>query len=310
MLTLDSTVNVDEIISLFEQKGLFLEDSIKLEDLIFLNFISNKKNIKKKEINEIYIYHPNVDGEGITEYSKILKKRLEKRGIKVFEGVAKTGCVQLIEYESSLDIDLNSFERGSYVEIHSNLANVRKDLVYLTHTFPINLPINWFYTPHIGYDIEMPKVEKKYDWCSFGFSMVFKHYEKIIFLKGHKKLVISINKLLPNKYYTAFLKSIGILSKNLDVKIKDYFTEDELINELAECKAFVFFQDSKRQSSGTMRLAAAFNVPVYAKDSYQARDSQVIRFRKISELRSLNRIYDTINIDDGLDYMLATLEYA
>jgi len=175
--------------------------------------------------------------------------------------------------------------------------------MHVPHAFPAN----WYYVPHVAYEIEPFKKEKKYDWCSFGFSMVFKHYEKIIFLKGKKKLVISINELLPNKYYLYFLRFLKIFSRNLDIVSKDYFLEDELISELSECKAFVFFQDSRHQSSGTMIFAPAFGVPVYAKDNLRAKDSQVIRYKRLNEIDQLPK--DKINIDDGLDYIISLIQY-
>jgi SAM-dependent methyltransferase len=313
LMTLDTKINnvenyLNNMIKSLEKYNFVVENINRYDTFIFLE-ISIKKRVNEKEINEIYIYHPNIEGEGITEYTKVLKKRLQKLGIKVFDGLAKPGSIQLIEYERSLNIDLNLFEKGSYIEIHSEPPTTpRKDLIYLMHV-PHAFPANWYYVPHIAYEIEPFKKEKKYDWCSFGFSMVFKHYEKIIFLKGKKKLVISINKLLPNKYYLYFLRFLKIFSRNLNIVSKDYFLEDELISELSECKAFVFFQDSRHQSSGTMRFAAAFGVPVYAKDSYQARESQVIRFRSIKELKSPYIIKDSINIDDGLDYLLSVLKY-
>ncbi len=302
---------LDEIIKKFENFNFIVKDIKKFDDFIFLK-LELKKEIKEREINELYIYHPNIKGEGITEYTEILRKRLEKRGIKVFYGFAKTGSLQLVEYEDSLNIDLNQFEKNSFVEVHRKpTKTLREDLIYLTHVLPFNHSVSWYYVPHIAYEIDGVNMSKskKYDWCSFGFSMVFKHYERIIFLRGKKKLVISINKFVPNRYYAYFLKALKLVSWNLDVKVKDYFTFDELVSELSECKAIVFFQDSKPQSSGTMRLAAALGVPVYAKDSYQARESQVIRFRSIKELKSPNIIRDSINVDDGLDYLLAVLKY-
>jgi len=316
LMTLDKKVSniesyLDSVIKSLEKHNFIIENMSRYDIFVFLELIIKKK-VNEREINEIYIYHPNIEGEGITEYTKILKKRLQKLGIKVFDGLAKPGSIQLIEYENALNIDLNLFEKDSYVEVHSEPPTTpRKDLIYLMHVPPYNYyPADWYYVPHIAYEIEPIKKEKKYDWCSFGFSMIFKHYEKIIFLKGKKKLVISINKLLPNKHYLYFLKFLKIFFRNLDIVSKDYFREDELISELSECKAFVFFQDSKHQSSGTMRLAVAFGVPVYAKDSYQARESQVIRFHNIRELKSPYIIKDSINIDNGLDYLLSALKYA
>jgi hypothetical protein len=94
---------------------------------------------------------------------------------------------------------------------------------------------------------------------------------------------------------------------NVKVVIKDYIPHDELIRELSECKAFVFFHDTDDPSSGSMRLAAALGVPVYAKDNLRAKEAQVIRYRSLDEIDRLPK--DKVNIDDGLDYILSLIEY-
>ena len=94
---------------------------------------------------------------------------------------------------------------------------------------------------------------------------------------------------------------------NVKVVIKDYIPYEELVRELSECKAFVFFQETDAPSSGSMRLAAAFGVPVYAKDNLRAKDSQVIRYKRLNEIDQLPK--DKINIDDGLDYIISLIQY-
>jgi hypothetical protein len=196
--------------------------------------------------------------------------------------------------------------------------------------------IPWYYVPHIAYEIELPESKKTYDYCSFGFWFPNKHFDQIRKLKGRKKLVTSFNfvmfddnfikdrckmklgrpldvicgtSLISSKNFRRLIKLRCSLLRffNVKVVIKDYIPHDELIRELSECKAFVFFQDTDNPSSGSMRLAAALGVPVYAKDNLRAKEAQVIRFRSLDEIDRLPK--DKVNIDDGLDYILSLIEY-
>jgi hypothetical protein len=190
--------------------------------------------------------------------------------------------------------------------------------------------------PHIAYEIELPESKKTYDYCSFGFWFPSKHFDQLRKLKGRKKLVTSFNYAMFDDNFIKDLckMKLGhpldvicgtslISSKNLrrlvklrcsalrffnvKVVIKDYIPHDELIRELSECKAFVFFQDTDAPSSGSMRLAAALGVPVYAKDNLRAKEAQVIRYRSLDEVDRLPK--DKVNVDDGLDYILSLIEY-
>lgn len=310
----------------------------------------NKKEENKRFIDTIYVYHPNLDKDGITEYAKHLIYRLRKRGFKVLEGLSKIedkNDIVLVEFEELLALTnkikrLEELPKNSFVEIHSKtLREFREDLTYLYHGIPshYNLDfsrINWYYVPHIAYEIEVPQVKKTFDYCSFGFWSQFKRFDQIRKLRGRKKLVMSFNYLISSD---EFIKDqckkilnhpINIVcntplfsSKNLrrlvklkysmlrifnvKVVIKDYIPYEELIKELSECKAFIFFQETDAPSSGSMRLAAAFGVPVYAKDNLRAKDSQVIRYKNLSEIGQLPK--DKINIDDGLDYIISLIQY-
>ncbi|WP_016731925.1 hypothetical protein [Saccharolobus islandicus] len=255
--------------------------------------------------------------------------------------------VVMVEYEELLALtnkikNLYELPKNSFIEIHSKtLQQFRKDLVYLYHGIPshyqLNLNgINWYYVPHIAYEIDIPPIPKKYDYCSFGFWSQFKRFDQIKKLKGRKKLVMSFNYLISNdkfikdqckkilRYPINYICETPIVSSrnlklliklkyymlklfNVKVIIRDYIPDHELIRELSECKSFVFFQETDAPSSGSMRLAAAFGVPVYAKDNLRAKDSQVIRYKKLSEIEQLPK--DRINIDDGLDYILSLIQY-
>ena len=321
-----------------------------LSDEKFVVRLKNKKKSNKRNINTIYVYHPNLLRDGITEYAKHLIFRLRKRGFNVVEGlpsVEDENNIVIVEYEELLATTnkmkgLHELPRNSFIEIHSRtIHEFRKDLIYLYHGIPsyYNLNFkeaNWYYVPHIAYEIEVPNVEKKYDFCSFGFWSQFKRFDQIRKLKGKKKLVMSFNYLISDDKFVKeqckkILRSpLGVIcdtplvsSRNLKflvklkynllrlynvkVIVKDYIPFSDLIKELSECKSFVFFQETDAPSSGSMRLAAAFGTPVYAKDNLRSKDSQAIRFRDLKEIHRLPR--ESINIDDGLDYILALIEY-
>jgi SAM-dependent methyltransferase len=310
----------------------------------------NRKAEIRRSVSTIYVYHPNLEGDGITEYARHLIYRLRKRGFNVVEGLPQEedeNDFVLVEFEEGLSLlnkikKLEELPRNSYVEVHSKtLHKPRGDLTYLYHAVPSHYGLDfsgipWYYVPHIAYEIELPESKKTYDYCSFGFWFPTKHFDRIRKLKGRKKLVTSFNYAMFDDNFIKYLckMKLGhpldvicgtslISSKNLrrlvklrcsllrffnvKVVIKDYIPHDELIRELSECKAFVFFHDTDAPSSGSMRLAAALGVPVYAKDNLRAKEAQVIRFRSLEEIDQLPK--DKVNVDDGLDYILSLIEY-
>lgn len=310
----------------------------------------NRKAESRRSVSKIYVYHPNLEGDGITEYARHLIYRLRKRGLNVVEGLPQEedeSDFVLVEFEEGLSLrnkikKLEELPTNSYVEVHSKMPHKpRGDLTYLYHAVPSHYGldfsgIRWYYVPHIAYEIELPESKKTYDYCSFGFWRRFKHFDRIRKLKGRKKLVMSFNyvmfddnfikdkcrkilgrpldvicgtPLVSSKNVRRLIKLRYSLLRPFNVKviIKDYIPHDELIRELSECKAFVFFHDTDDPSSGSMRLAAALGVPVYAKDNMRAKEAQVIRYRSLDEVDRLPK--DKVNIDDGLDYILSLIEY-
>jgi SAM-dependent methyltransferase len=313
----------------------------------------NRKAESRRHVNMIYVYHPNLEGDGITEYARHLIYRLRKRGFNVVEGLPQEedeSNFVLVEFEEWLSLlnkikKLEELPRNSYVEVHSKtLHKPRGDLTYLYHGVPSHYGLDfsgipWYYVPHIAYEIELPESKKTYDYCSFGFWSRFKHFDQLRKLKGRKKLVTSFNYAMFDDNFINFFKDLckmklghpldvicgtSLLSSknlrrlvklrcsllrffNVKVVIKDYIPHDELIRELSECKAFVFFQDTDAPSSGSMRLAAALGVPVYAKDNLRAKEAQVFRFRSLDEIDQLPK--DKVKVDDGLDYILSLIEY-
>jgi len=309
----------------------------------------NRKAESRRFVSKIYVYHPNLENDGITEYARHLIYRLRKRGLNVVEGLPQEdeNDFVLVEFEEELSLrnkikKLEELPRNSYVEVHSKtLHKLRGDLTYLYHGVPSHYGLDfsgipWYYVPHIAYEIELPESKKTYDYCSFGFWFRFKHFDRIRKLKGRKKLVMSFNykmfddnfikdscrktlgrpldvicgtPLISSKNFRRLIKLRYSLLRffNVKVVIKDYIPHDELIRELSECKAFIFFHDTDDPSSGSMRLAAALGVPVYAKDNMRAKEAQVIRYRSLDEVDRLPK--DKVNVDDGLDYILSLIEY-
>ncbi len=312
---------------------------------------NNRKAESRRHVNTIYVYHPNLEGDGITEYARHLIYRLRKRGFNVVEGLPREedeNDFVLVEFEEWLALTnkikkLEELPRNSYVEVHylKTPPEPRDNLTYLYHAVPSHYGLDfsgipWYYVPHIAYEIELPESKKTYDYCSFGFWRRFKHFDRIRKLKGRKKLVMSFNyvmfddnfikdkcrkilgrpldvicgtPLISSKNVRRLIKLRYSLLRPFNVKvvIKDYIPHDELIRELSECKAFVFFHDTDDPSSGSMRLAAALGVPVYAKDNLRAKEAQVIRYRSLDEIDHLPK--DKVNVDDGLDYILSLIEY-
>jgi hypothetical protein len=311
----------------------------------------NRKAEIRRSVNTIYVYHPTLEGDGITEYARHLIYRLRKRGFNVVEGLPREedeNDFVLVEFEEWLSLlnkikKLEELPRNSYVEVHylKTLPKPRDDITYLYHAVPSHYGLDfsgipWYYVPHIAYEIELPESKKTYDYCSFGFWGPSKHFNLIRKLKGRKKLVTSFNytmfddNFIKDRCKTKLGRPLDVIcstslisSKNLrrliklrcsllrffnvKVVIKDHIPHDELIRELSECKAFVFFEDREIPSSGSMRLAAALGVPVYAKDNLRAKEAQVIRFRSLDEIDQLPK--DKVNVDDGLDYILSLIEY-
>jgi len=310
----------------------------------------NRKAESRRSVSKIYVYHPNLEGDGITEYARHLIYRLRKRGLNVVEGLPQEeneDDLVLVEFEERLSLlnkikKLEELPRNSYVEVHSKMPHKpRGDLTYLYHAVPSHYGLDfsgipWYYVPHIAYEIELPESKKTYDYCSFGFWFPSKHFDRIRKLKGRKKLVTSFNYVMFDDNFIKDIckKMLGrpldvvcgtplISSKNVrrliklrcsllrlfnvKVVIKDYIPHDELIRELSECKAFIFFHEVDDPSSGSMRLAAALGVPVYAKDNLRAKEAQVIRYRSLDEIDRLPK--DKVNVDDGLDYILSLIEY-
>jgi hypothetical protein len=310
----------------------------------------NERRLPGRELSKIYLYGAHgKQSDGLSHYIDVLARRLRRLGIDVVYGLPPSGATDgpvLVEYEE-LEVKygglkpLEELPSGAFVEIHSTPRDMgRKDLIYLYHGIPSyympkSLNLTWYYVPHIAYDVNVPVVNKIYDFCSFGTYTTSKGFECIKLLKGKKRLLVSFVYLLKNDDFIreacrARLGRLGGLCKHpfvnssnlirflkmklallrlygVSVEIRDWFPEDELIGELAKCKALVFFQRTDAPSSGSMRLAAALGVPVYARDNMRSKDSQAIRFRDVREIYSLPR--DRIFVDDGLDYLLAALRY-
>ena len=178
--------------------------------------------------------------------------------------------------------------------------------------------------PHIAYpkfNMEInTNIELKLG--SFGFAFKFKNFHKVC--KLAKKLNIPLILLLsiPERKSTdgdklereRALKLANKIKKKYEsktIQIEIGFFDDKYIaKELSNCSHIIFAQKSANQTSGSMRFAIALNKPVIALDSYQAREAQVYRVKRLSNinLEYLSTHKESINIDDGLQYLIKILE--
>jgi len=106
----------------------------------------NRKAEIRRSVSTIYVYHPNLEGDGITEYARHLIYRLRKRGFNVVEGQPREedeNDFVLVEFEETLSQlnkikKLEELPRNSYVEVHylKTLPKPRDNLTYLYHAVP------------------------------------------------------------------------------------------------------------------------------------------------------------------------------
>lgn len=178
--------------------------------------------------------------------------------------------------------------------------------------------------PHIAYPKANMEINTNIELKlgSFGFVFKFKNFHKIC--KLAKKLNIPLILLLsiPERKSTGgdklererALKLANKIKKKYQsgtIKIEIGFFDDKYIaKELSNCSHIIFAQKSANQTSGSMRFAIALNKPVIALDSYQAREAQVYRVKRLSNINLgyLSTHKEPINIDDGLQYLIKILE--
>ena len=178
----------------------------------------------------------------------------------------------------------------------------------------------FYVVPHIAYpDLGVRAKPSGLKICSFGFAARHKNFDKVcdlaIRLGVPCKLVITVNEAKKwgkelSLEIIAQLKSK--YSKFSNVEIYDgFFADDEVLRLLSDCSHIVFAQDDTGGVSGSYRFPVGLGVPIIATDSFQARDAQVIRVRSLDELtvERLMAIKETVNLDDGFEYLLAVLTH-
>ena len=178
----------------------------------------------------------------------------------------------------------------------------------------------FYVVPHIAYpDLGVRAKPSGLKICSFGFAGRHKNFDKVcdlaIRLGVPCKLVITVNEAKKwgkelSLEIIAQLKSK--YSKFSNVEIYDgFFADDEVLRLLSDCSHIVFAQDDTGGVSGSYRFPVGLGVPIIATDSFQARDAQVIRVRSLDELtvEKLMAIKETVNLDDGFEYLLAVLTH-
>jgi len=217
-------------------------------------------------------------------------------------------------------------KRLSYESYYSNNLKKYPNLLFRVNEFGDYININnYTLMPHISYDIPSPNKfsdDHNIKICSFGVAKKYKHFEEICKLGIKLKIPVIIIATIVNEplaksesEQTAqrLIKRFERFKRYKNIKIiTGYFTEEEIANELCDCTHIIFAQNEGRfWTSGSMRFAAALKKPVIAKDSWQAKEAQAIRFKRIKDitidfLRSHN---EAPVIPDGYEYLKNFLLY-
>ena len=198
-------------------------------------------------------------------------------------------------------------------------------LLLRTNEFGKYLGIDKFtLMPHISYDIEQSKKEQETEKPyikigSFGVAKKYKHFEKICELGIKLNVPVIIISTVVNEPITG--SETDSVSRSLQQRYKNkenieiitgYFTEEEISEKLSSCTHLIFAQDEgKFWTSGSMRFAASLGKPVIAKDSWQAREAQAIRVKKIDDITMdfLLSHTEPPHIADGYLYLKNFLQY-
>ncbi len=179
---------------------------------------------------------------------------------------------------------------------------------------------NFYVVPHIAYpDLGVRARATGLRICSFGFAMRHKNFDKVcdlaLRLKIPCRLILSINTATRDAAEES-LKVIAELSSKYskfpNVEIYDgFFSERDLLELMSDCSHVVFAQEDTGGVSGSYRFPVQLGIPIIATESFQAKDSQVIRVKTLDDLdlEKLASIRENINLDDGFEYLLAVLTH-
>lgn len=121
---------------------------------------------------------------------------------------------------------------------------------------------------------------------------------------GHSKAVIG--KLI-SKY--SKYADINFLEHNVNTNydlsrlnvIIGTFSDNDIINYMANCSHIAFAHRSRLEESGTMKYAKRLNRPVFALDSFQSRVSQVYRYRRFTRSSPFRILMDSLT-ESVLDF--------
>lgn len=180
---------------------------------------------------------------------------------------------------------------------------------------------NYYIMPHIAYpDKGIRAHPKGLSIGSFGFALPFKNFDKIcdlaIRLNVPCVLLLSVNDASKSGFEIS-KKTIKKLKEkyehNENIKIRyGFFSDEEILRYLSNCSHIIFAQEDSSQTSGSYRFPVQLNVPIIATNSFQAKESQVIRVKSLDELdiAKLEAIRDRINLDDGFEYLLNIIRFS
>jgi len=176
--------------------------------------------------------------------------------------------------------------------------------------------------PHILYDEHTPMYQEagKKELCigSFGFAFRFKHFDEIAKLAkrlGVKAMIIATinntSETILNETQSVSRELARYESENVKI-VTGYLNEEEILACLRDCTHVVFAQDDRPQTSGSMRFASRLGVPIISVDSFQALEAGCLRVKTLNDITKEyleKTANERINMDDGLDYYKAILDF-
>jgi hypothetical protein len=180
---------------------------------------------------------------------------------------------------------------------------------------------DYYLMPHSAQPKQDTPIDVKAPLClgTYGFAAPYKGFENVCDVA--KKLNIPLLMFLSVNHlhkaaikdtlsYAEHLKKAYNGKKKIHIEIGN-FPQDELRKKLAPCTHLLSLQNEVPNISSSMRLMVAMNKPVISTDIWQAKEAQVIRVKKLSDITIpfLEGTRDCLtNQDDGTRYMVRVLE--
>ncbi len=156
---------------------------------------------------------------------------------------------------------------------------------------------------------------------SFGFASESKNFDKICDLASALKIrctiLLSITNL--NKHsrslQLAYSKKLYERYNSDRIQIvtapgNGVFSYGEMRRRLSSCTHLVSAQNNALGTSGSIRYMISLGKPVISLDNYQAKEAQVYRVKRLSDITVdyLRHTTESISLDDGLQYLLKVLQ--